>query len=167
MADSAQGAAAVDDAAMHDVEEPITARVVLSGFAGGILGLVAMAPVIAGIPMVLGIFEAEPLAEFARFIITEAGATLGIAFFAVGGAFVLPLFFVVTASFLPPRDPKWMRGVTMSVFFWTSFVFIFLPNGTLAGDAAFAVITLVAHCIYGGVLGVTLLRLTGIPEHDV
>lgn len=167
MADSAQGAAAVDDAALHDVEEPITARVVLSSFAGGILGLVAMAPVIAGIPMVLGIFEAEPLAEFARFIIAEAGATLGVAFFAVGGAFVLPLFFVVTASFLPPREPKWARGVTISVFFWTSFVFVFLPNGTFAVDAAFVVITLVAHCIYGGVLGAVMTRLTGIPEHDV
>lgn len=157
----------MDDAALHDVDEPITARVVLSGFAGGIAGLVAMAPVIAGIPMLLGIFQAQPLAEFARLIIAEAGATLGVAFFAVGGAFVLPLFFVVTASFLPPRQPKWVRGISISLFFWVSFVFVFLPTDGTAITAAFLVITFVAHVIYGGVLGAVMMRLTGIPEHDV
>lgn len=162
-----QGVAANEDARLDDVDEPITPRVVLSSFAGGILGLVAMAPVIAGIPMVLGVFQVDPLARFARLVIADAGATLGLAFFAVGGAFVLPLFFVVTASFLPPREPRWLRGVTIASLFWVSFVFVFWPAGTTTVNALFVVVTLVAHWVYGGVLGLVMQRLTGIPEHDV
>lgn len=162
-----QGVAATDDDPVRELDEPITPRVVLSSFAGGIVGLVAMAPVIAGIPIVLGVFQVGPLEAFARLVIADASATLGIAFFAVGGAFVLPLFFVVTASFLPPREPRWLRGVTISSLFWVSFVFVFWPGDSLVVNTTFVVVTLLAHWIYGGVLGLVMARLTGIPEHDV
>lgn len=162
-----QGAVATDDAVMREVEDPLTVRAVLSSFAAGIAGLIAMAPVIAGIPMVLGVFQVDPLARFARLVIADASATLGAAFFVVGGAFVLPLFFVVTASFLPPREPKFARGVTIALMFWVSFVFVFWPGATMVTNASFLAVTLVAHLIYGAVLGGVLNRLTGIPEHDV
>jgi hypothetical protein len=167
MSERTQGAVATDDSVMRDVEDPLTARAVLSSFAAGTAGLVAMAPIIAGIPMLLGVFQVDPLARFARLVIADASATLGIAFFAVGGAVVLPLFFVVTASFLPPREPKFVRGVTIAMMFWVSFVFVFWPGDTTVINAAFVVVTLVAHLIYGAVLGGVLDRLTGIPEHDV
>lgn len=159
--------AAVEEQVVADHEEPLTPRAVLSSFAGGIAGLVVMAPVIAGIPILLGVFEMEPLEQFANLVIADANATLGMAFFVAGGAFVLPLFFLVTATFLPPREPRYLRGATISTLFWASFVFIFWPAGGMYVNAVFLVVTLVAHWLYGLVLGTVMQRLTGIPEHQV
>lgn len=165
--DAVEELESVDETGFRDVDEPITPRVVLSGMVGGIIGLAVMAPVIAGIPMLLGIFEFSALAEFSNFVIAQSDATLGLAFFVGGGAVVLPLFFVVTASFLPPREPRYLRGVTISTMFWVSFVFIFWPNGSAFVNGVFLAVTLVAHWLYGATLGFVLHALTGIPEHEV
>ena len=167
MAKNTHADAAVDEPVFGEVEDPLTLRAIASSVAGGVAGLVVMAPVIAGIPILLGIFEMEPLAEFSTLIIAEADATLGLAFFLVGGAFVLPLFFVVTAPFLPPREPEYRRGVTISSMFWVSFAFLFWPDASAYVNAVFLVVTLVAHWLYGAVLGSVVSRLTGIPDHRV
>lgn len=159
--------ATAEEPVLGEYEEPLTPRAVLSSFAGGIAGLVVMAPVIAGIPMLLGVFQMEPLEQFANLVIADANSTLGIYFFLAGGAFVLPLFFLVTATFLPPREPRYARGATISTLFWASFVFIFWPGASTYVNAVFLVVTLVAHWLYGLVLGLVMQRLTGIPEHRV
>jgi hypothetical protein len=167
MAERTQELDTTEETGFRELEEPITPRIVLSAMVGGIVGLAAMAPVIAGIPILLGVFEFEALAEFGNFVIAQSDATLGLAFFIGGGAIVLPLFFVVTASFLPPREPRYLRGATISSMFWVSFVFIFWPDAALFVNALFLVVTLVAHWIYGITLGLVMHRLTGIPEHEV
>jgi hypothetical protein len=159
--------AAVKESALQESGEPITLRVVGSGIAGGIAGVAVMSPVIAGIPLLLDIFRLDSLATFAEFVIADANAILGIAFFVAGGAVVLPLFFVVTATFLPPREPRYLRGATVSSMFWVSFVYIFWPGGGAFVNAVFVVVTLVGHWIYGITLGLVMQRLTGIPEHRV
>ncbi|WP_336036600.1 DUF6789 family protein [Halobacterium yunchengense] len=159
--------ATAEEQVLGKTEEPLTVRAVLGAFAGGIAGLLVMAPVIAGIPILLGVFEMEPLERFADLVIADASGTLGVAFFVAGGAFVLPLFFLVTATFLPPREPKYVRGATIATLFWAAFVFIFWPNGGLFVDGVFLAVTLVAHWLYGLVLGLVMQRLTGIPEHRV
>jgi hypothetical protein len=166
MAGSTSGEPAVEEV-VSEHEDPLTLRAVASGIAGGIAGLVVMTPVIAGIPMLLDVFQMDPLERFATLVIADANATLGIAFFVAGGAFVLPLFFVVTATFLPPREPAYLRGATISTLFWASFVFIFWPAASAYVNAVFLVVTLVAHWMYGAVLGLVMARLTGIPEHRV
>ncbi|SEW27983.1 DUF6789 family protein [Halobacterium jilantaiense] len=155
----------VEEARYASVDEPITARVVLAAFAGGLAGLVAMAPVVAGVPLVLGVFEVDPLLEVIPLV--DGGPLVGVLVFALGGVFALPLFFVVTATFLPPREPRWARGVTMSTLFWVTFLYLFWPGGDTLTDAVFLVVTLVGHWLYGVVLGVMTHTLTGIPEHDV
>lgn len=167
MARGTQTDATVDEPVLGESESPLTARTVASGIAGGIAGLVVMAPVIAGIPILLGVFEMEPLARFSNLVIARADATLGLAFFVAGGAFMLPLFFVVTATFLPPREPEYLRGATIATMFWVSFVYIFWPGASAYVNATFLVVTLVAHWLYGTVLGLVMTRLTGIPEHRV
>lgn len=167
MAKNTQAEAAVDEPVFGETEEPLTLRAIASAIVGGIAGLVVMTPVIAGIPILLGVFQLDPLAEFSNLIIAQADATLGLAFFVAGGAFMLPLFFVVTASFLPPRDPAYLRGATIATMFWVSFVFIFWPDASLYVNSLFVVVTLVAHWLYGAVLGLVMTRLTGIPEHRV
>lgn len=167
MTKNTQADSTASEPVFGETEEPLTLRAIASSIIGGIAGLVVMAPVIAGIPILLGVFQAEPLAEFSNLIIAEADATLGLAFFVAGGAFMLPLFFVVTATFLPPREPEYLRGATIATMFWVSFVFIFWPNASLYVNTVFLVVTLVAHWLYGAVLGLVMTRLTGIPEHHV
>ena len=156
-----------EEARFGDVTEPITLRVVLAALAGGTLGLAAMLPFVVGIPVAFGVFQLAPLADIGTLIAGDGGPLVGAAIFAAGGAFVLPLFFVVTGSFLPPRNPRYMRGVTMSTLFWVTFLLLFWPGGSAFTNAVFVVATLLGHWMYGLVLGVTTHYLTGIPEHDV
>lgn len=167
MADSSETPAAVEEPVLDRTEEPLTLRAVASAFVGGAAGIVVMAPVIAGIPILLGTFEMAPLERFADLVIAEADALLGAAFFVAGGVVVLPLFFLIWAPFLPPREPRYLRGATISTLFWVSFVYIFWPGAGVIVNALFVVITLVAHWLYGAVLGAVMQRLTGIPDHDV
>lgn len=167
MVEQTPDASTIEETPLDEAENPLTGRAVLSAVAGGIAGLVAMAPVIAGVPMLLGVFRTGPLAEFGNLVISQPSTTLGVAFFAAGGAVVLPLFFVVTASFLPPREPRYLRGVTISTMFWVAFAYIFWPADGLVVDVIFVATTLAAHWIYGAVLGYVMQSLTGIPEHEV
>jgi hypothetical protein len=150
-----------------EVQEPLTMRVVASGIVGGTAGVIAVSPILAGVPLLLGVFQLDPLEAFAQLVIADANAVLGIAFFVVGGAIVLPLFFIVTATFLPPQKPRYLRGSTIAALFWTTFVVLFWPGGGLYVTAIFVVVTLVAHLLYGAILGLTMERLGGIPEHRV
>lgn len=159
--------AAVEEQVLAEETDPLTPRTVASGVAGGIAGLIVMAPVIAGIPILLGVFQMEPLEQFANLVIADASGTLGAAFFVAGGAVVLPLFFVVTATFLPPAEPRYARGATISTMFWVAFVYIFWPGASLWVNGVFIGVTFVAHVLYGLVLGGVMQRLTGIPEHQV
>lgn len=159
--------AAVTESAFEGNEAPITLRIIGSSIVGGIAGVAVMSPVIAGIPILLDIFRLSSLGRFAEFVIADANAILGIAFFVAGGAVVLPLFFVVTATFVPPREPRYLRGATVSSMFWVSFAYIFWPGGGAFVNAVFIVVTLVGHWVYGITLGLVMERLTGIPEHRV
>jgi hypothetical protein len=167
MAEESRQGAAVEEPALGQSEEPLTLRAVASAFAGGLAGVVVMSPLIAGVPIIFGIFRLESLARFADLVISQADALLGLLFFVAGGVVVLPLFFLVTATFLPPQEPRYLRGATISSFFWVPFVFIFWPGGSAFVNGAFLVVTLVSHWVYGAILGLVMQRLTGIPEHSV
>jgi hypothetical protein len=156
-----------DPPPLGDVENPLTLSVIGNSFVGGVAGLIVMAPVVAGVPLLLGVFDLDALARFADLAIAQADALLGIVFFVVGGVLVLPLFFVVTATFLPPREPQFLRGSTISTFFWISFVYIFWPAPSVSVNATFLAVTLVSHWLYGAVLGAAMVRVTGIPEYNV
>lgn len=152
---------------LQEAEQPITLRVVLSSFLGGLAGLIAMTPVAVGLPILLGVFRLETPVGFARLIGAEPSVTLGLAFFVIGAVIVLPLFFVVTGTYLPPVEPRYLRGVPMSLIFWPGFVIAFWPGGDLTTVASFAAISILAHVVYGLLLGVVFHTLTGIPEHDI
>jgi MFS family permease len=149
---------------------PISVRVVLMSMAGGLLGTVLMLPVLVGIPQALGLFLTEPItrfAGFAAFFGIEPTATLGVVVFGVGGTFVLPLIFLVVGSFLPPREPRYLRGVTFATFFWTGFAPAFWPGEGILVVGLFLVFSLLGHWVYGATLGYVLDRTTGIPQHEV
>jgi hypothetical protein len=149
---------------------PITVKVVLTATGSGIVGMVLMLPVLVGLPLLFDLFRTEPIAEFAPFIEflgVQPSLTLGVSLFVLGGATVLPLMFVVVGSFLPPERPRYLRGVVFGTIFWPGFVLAFWPGGNQLTIALFILVSLLAHWIYGGALGVILSRTTGIPQHEV
>lgn len=151
-------------------EVPITVRVVLSAMGGGLLGMVVMLPILVGIPALFGIFRTEPIAQFAPFLAHvgfERSLTLGVTLFVIGGTTILPLMFTVVGAFLPPEDPRYLRGVSFATIFWTGFILAFWPGGSALTIGLFLVVSLLAHWVYGAVLGGVLSRTTGIPQHAV
>lgn len=146
----------------------ITLRVVAASFAGGALGLVAMVPLLLGLPVLLGLFQAEPLVDVAslgRVVGVRPSLVLGVLVFAAGGAVALPLLFVVAGAFLPPRDPLWARGAVFATIMWTGFAIAFWP-GEGAG-VLFLGLSLGAHWLYGYVLVAVMERFAYVPEHPV
>jgi hypothetical protein len=163
-------AVTIYDDEISEMGLPISIKVVLMSMAGGLLGTVLMMPVLVGIPQLLGLFSTAAVTEFAGFAAffgIEPTPVLGIVVFGLGGTFVLPLIFLVVGSFLPPREPRYLRGMTFALFFWTGFVPAFWPGTTTLAIALFIVVSLVGHCIYGATLGYVLDRTTGIPQHAV
>lgn len=146
----------------------ITARVVVAAFVGGAVGLVAMTPVLVGLPALLGVFQADPLlnvAEFGLVLGAEPSLPLGIVVFAAGGVVGLPLLFVVAGSFLPPREPRALRGVVYATIVWTGFVIAFWPGEQAA--VLFMALSLGGHWVYGYALGTVMARLAHVPQHTI
>jgi len=161
---------AVEEELVESFEIPITGRVVLAAMGGGLLGTAAMLPVLVGVPGLLGLFRTEPVtrfAGFAEFFGIEPTVTLGIVLFALGGTIVLPLTFLVVGAFLPPETPRYLRGVTFATTFWLGFLPAFWPDTGLATVAAYVLVSLAGHWIYGVTLGYVLSRSIGIPQHEV
>jgi hypothetical protein len=146
----------------------ITLRVVLSAFLGGLVGLIAMAPVLIGVPALLGLFEADPLisvTELGRVVGLEPNLLLGLAVFLAGGVITLPLLFTVAGAFLPPREPRALRGVVFATIMWTGFVIAYWPGPQAA--VIFAALSLAGHWIYGYALGAVMERLAYVPQHTI
>jgi hypothetical protein len=167
MASSTETSSRLPEAVVGDVERPLSWRSIASGIGGGVAGVVAMLPVVVGVPVALGLFRLEGPQLFSTIVGGQPGAALGVAVFLAGGVVVVPLFFLVTATYLPPVRPAFARGITISSVTWSGFVVAFWPSGGLGVLGAFLVCTLVGHWVYGAVLGTTVHVLTGIPRHEV
>ena len=151
-------------------ETAISRNVVVMAMAGGLAGTVVMLPVMVLVPQLLGVFQTEPLANFVGFAAVfgiEPTLTLGAVLFGVGGMVALPLVFLTFGAFLPPVEPRHLRGVTFGTIFWIGFAIAFWPGGDLATTVSFVVFSLLGHWLYGFTLGLTLDRTTGIPQHEV
>lgn len=162
--------AAVDEAGLYAGEMPITGWRVFVAIAGGLAGVILMVPVLVGLPWVLNLFRTEPIeafAQFGSFLGLQPTLTLGIYMFIFGGTVVLPLLFLVAGAFLPPEHPRPARGATFAVIFWTGFVMAFWPNESPATVGMFLLVSFIAHLVYGLVLGLSIDRITGMPQHEV
>ena len=159
----------------------IDGKVLAIAMLGGLVGLVLMSPLLLGIPIALGVFEAGPILEFATigsFFGLQAdviGPVLGLNpnlvlggfLFAVGGILFLPVQFVVVGAFLPPESPRFARGITFAFLWWVGFLFAFWPGGAASTVAVFVLVSALAHLIYGLSVGYLVDRWTEIPQHDV
>ncbi|MDL5363783.1 DUF6789 family protein [Halalkalicoccus sp. NIPERK01] len=159
-----------EEPALDEMGILITLRVVAVAMAGGLVGMVLMLPLLAGVPLALDLFQTESIVEFSSFglyIGLEPSLTTGIVLFLLGGTTVLPLLFLVAGAFLPPEEPRYLRGATYATIFWIGFLFAFWPGGSVLTEALFVVISLVSHWIYGTTLGYVLHSAIGVPQHNV
>jgi hypothetical protein len=164
------GPSLTDEQILEELGLPITLRLVIVAMGGGLVGMVLMLPLLAGVPIALDLFEPESIVEFANFAIflgLEPSLMVGVALFVIGGTTVLPLLFLVAGAFLPPEEPRYLRGATFATIIWIGFVLAFWPPGGLVTVGLFIVISLVSHWIYGTTLGYLLDVTTGIPQHEV
>jgi len=174
MSDSQTG---VDDPALTDdglteVEEfDSLAGIIADGVVGAAGGLVgtAMSTVVLLIAQSLGAFS---MADFA--ILTElVGLTgyvpevlFGYVMFLGGGMFPWPLLFASLKEYLPGEsDP--VSGAFFGGAMWTGFVLAFYTGQSGLALALYAVLTLIAHVVYGIGLGAVFNYFSTRPDSIV
>lgn len=159
-----------EEPALDEAGLLITLRVITIAMSGGLLGMLLMLPLLAGVPIVFDLFQTESILGFAQFggyLGFEPSLAVGIVLFVVGGATILPVLFLIAGAFLPPEKPRYLRGVTFASITWVGFLLAFWPEGGVLTVGLFVVISLVSHWIYGLTLGYVLHRAVGIPQHSV
>jgi cytochrome c oxidase subunit 1 len=133
----------------------------LAGFAG----LVAMAPVFV-VAWLLDALELSSFTALSEIVALGENSLIGVALFVAGGVVTFPLLFVSLAVFLPGRSVA-EKGVSFGIIVWTGFLIAFYSAQTGATFAAYLVLTLLAHAVYGGVLGAVYGRFADVPVYQV
>lgn len=159
-----------DETEIDVPEVPLTVKVILTAMVGGLAGMVLMVPLLVGVPAAFDLFRTDPVVGFSTilsYVGLEPSLVGGVALFVVGGTMFLPLLFLVVGAFLPPLNPRPVRGVTYATIFWVGFVMAFWPGGSALTIGVFLLVSLLAHWVYGATLAFAVDRTTGIPQHDV
>ncbi|GAA0675864.1 DUF6789 family protein [Natronoarchaeum mannanilyticum] len=154
----------------QSAEVPITLRLIGIAMVSGFVGMVALLPVLVGIPALLDLFSTEPIVEFASFgsfLGLEPSLEVGVAMFVMGGTLFLPVQFLVVGAYLPPEEPRYARGVTYALIYWIAFVMVFLPNADAIAVGVFLVVSVLYHIFYGLALAYLIDRWAEIPQHAV
>jgi cytochrome c oxidase subunit 1 len=135
------------------------------GAAAGLLGTVAMVPVLV-VAWLLGALEPAAFAGLATILGFGADFAIGGAIFLAGGVVTLPLLFVSLAVFMPGRTLA-EKGAVFAAIVWTGFAVAFYTGQSGAALALFLALTLLAHAVYGAVLGSFYARFADVPEYEV
>ncbi|MFC6975155.1 DUF6789 family protein [Halomicroarcula sp. GCM10025709] len=139
------------------------------GAAGGLVGT-AMMTVVFLIAQSLGAFS---LTDFA--ILTElVGLTgyvpevlFGFFIFLGGGMFPWPLLFASLKAYLPGQSSDAISGAFFGAAMWTGFVLAFYTGQTGVELVLYAVLTLLAHVVYGVGLGMVFEYFASRPDSIV
>lgn len=126
---------------------------VIGAVAGG-LGILAMSPVLL-VAVAFGVLDTASFAELAHLGLGRSdNVILGYLIFAGGGMTTWPLLFAVLNSYLPGRLMI-QSGVTFATIAWTGFLVAFYTGQSGLALVLYLLLTLVAHWMYGAVLGAT------------
>ncbi len=131
-----------------------------SVIAGGFAGTVVLSLLL----LLLEVQTREQIQTFdviARFVGVPGQYVVGFVIFVVAGVFAWPLVFVALEGYLPLGPDPAARAVGMGVALWVAFVIT--GRGDIGGPLLiiFAGYTLVAHVVYGFVLGAVYAHLHG------
>jgi cytochrome c oxidase subunit 1 len=134
--------------------------------AAGLAGMAAMAPLLA-LGVLTGLLTPGAFAGLAEIVGLGPDLAIGLFIFVGGGLTTLPLLFVSLATFLPPARSVALRGATFAVVVWSGFAVAFYDGQTGLALAGFLALTLLAHVVYGYVLGAVYDRRAEIPDYVV
>ncbi|MFB6077768.1 MAG: DUF6789 family protein [Halarchaeum sp.] len=131
----------------------------LSAVAGGIAGTAGLVVVLFAGDVLLG-DGAGPFAALGSFVGDQPDPVVGFLLFVAIGVFAWPLVYLSLREYLPGRAPG-VRGIVFAVPLWVGYAVVFglgadaIPTPVLA----FLAVTLVAHVVYGALLGFVAVRL--------
>ncbi|WP_224335238.1 DUF6789 family protein [Haloprofundus halobius] len=148
-----------------DQEAGLSLDMVTVAAGAGFGGMVAMTPILA-VGLLLGVIEPSAFAGLAEIVMLGESFPIGMFIFVAGGMTSLPLLFVSLAVFLPGKTLA-RRGVSYATIVWTGFIIAFYTEQTGATLAGYLALTLVAHWVYGYVLGLLYDRYAAIPQYEV
>lgn len=131
----------------------------LSAVAGGVAGTA----VLAFFLLLLEVETREEVAMFeviARFAGLPDQLALGFVVFLLAGVFAWPLAFVGLEPYIPVGADPAARGLLVGFVLWVAFFLTGRGDIGYPVVIVFAVFTLVAHLVYGFVMGAVYARLT-------
>ena len=138
------------------------------GAAGGLVGT-AMMSVVFLIAQSLGVFTLTDFAILTQLVGLEGyvpEVLFGYVMFLGGGMFPWPLLFASLKAYLPGESSP-VSGAFFGGAMWTGFVLAFYTDQTGLGLALYAVLTLIAHVVYGFGLGAVFDYFATRPDSIV
>lgn len=163
-----EGSEAVDDpvAAEPMLEEAgaieDVPRTVVAGVAGGFVGTSLMTLVL----FVVNALYGQQLRVFRTLSELSGGGGdvfLGFLLFFAAGSLAWPLLFVTAGVYLP-GGTRPRQGVVFAMLIWVGFVLAFSGRYVAVDLLVFVAFSVVAHVVYGYVLGLVVARITGQYE---
>lgn len=121
------------------------------GAAAGFAGTTAMT-VVLFIAVSFDAFDFSSIAALSEIVGLGDSLLIGYLIFLAGGMVTWPLLFASLGRYVPGGSTP-QRGLSFATVMWTGFVLAFYTEQTGLALALYAVLTLVAHWIYGFVLG--------------
>ncbi|MBP2250633.1 hypothetical protein J2754_000942 [Halarchaeum solikamskense] len=126
--------------------------------AGGIAGTAGLVSVLFAGDVLTG-YRARPFESLGSFVGAQPDPAVGFLLFAAIGVFAWPLVYLSLRECLPGGVPG-ARGVVFAVPLWIGYAVVFgLGAGEGGSLVGFPLVTLVAHLVYGGLLGFVSVRL--------
>ncbi|WP_123536731.1 DUF6789 family protein [Halosimplex salinum] len=137
-----------------------------AGFAaaGGVVGLVLMAPVLV-VAVVIGLLDPAAFAELSELVGLDASLAVGVGLFVVGGVLTWPLLYGAMSGFLPGRY-EFVTGIWFASIAAPGFAVAFYTGQSDLALVGYLVFTVVAHWAYGFGLGFTFGSLTARWHQD-
>ncbi|MFC5972992.1 DUF6789 family protein [Halomarina salina] len=145
----------ISPTAMEDITAIVRDGII--GAAGGFVGT-AMMTVVFLVAQALGAFDFEAFADIAGLVGLDAvfgpdlTVAVGYLIFLAGGMVPWPLLFASVERYLPGPSLPW-RGVSFGFVAWTGFVLAFYGGQSGNTLYVYAILTLLAHVVYGFGLG--------------
>ncbi|XVH31759.1 DUF6789 family protein [Haloferacaceae archaeon DSL9] len=132
----------------------------------GLAGMLAMMPIF-WVAYIVGAIELSAFAGLATIVNLGPSFPIGLFIFIGGGMTTLPLLFITLGNYLPPAESIPLRGVTFATIMWAGFSVAFYTAQTGATFAIYLALTLIAHWVYGYVLGYVYSSRANIAVYEV
>ncbi|MCL9817896.1 DUF6789 family protein [Natronocalculus amylovorans] len=152
----------------REIEETssVTLRDIIVAGIAGLIGMLAMMPLF-GVGYLFGVIQLEAFAGLATIVGLGPSFPIGLVIFIGGGTTTLPLLFITLGNYLPPGKSIALRGMTFATIMWCGFLIAFYTGQAGLTLVAYLGLTLVAHWVYGFILGSLTNKYASIAVYDL